>query len=245
MSQQLQRKSDEQHGSQHGKEHGIGLENDIYLSRFSPTQTALRSATWEILVKQFFQKYVPKDGTVVDIGAGDGFFLKNILAKRKVAVDLSPHVLDLKNFGCEVLQVPATEIRSAFNGQADVVFMSNFLEHLPNKRMLLEVLHECHEILRLGGRVMILQPNIRYVGPAYWDYIDHHIALTEHSLVEALEVSGFRINQLIPRFLPYTAKSSLGSVASGKETLISWYLRLPILWKFFGQQTFVIGEKVG
>ncbi len=222
---------------------GIGLENDIYLRRFCAQEEHLRGATWAILVKDFFQKYISPSDTVVDIGAGDGLFLKNIQAKRKIAVDISAHALELKNFGCEVLQVPATEISSLFPDQADVVFMSNFLEHLPTKRVLLEVLQECHKILKPGGLVMILQPNIRYIGSAYWDYIDHHIALTEHSLVEALEVSGFKISKLIPRFLPYTAKSSLGHFAGDKKFLVSWYLKLPLLWKIFGQQTFVVAKK--
>lgn len=74
---------------------------------------------------------------------------------------------------------------------------------------------------------MILQPNIRYVGPAYWDYIDYHIALTEHSLVEALEVTGYRIERLIPRFLPYTAKSNLGRLMEGSnvEGLVKFILK--------------------
>ena len=33
--------------------------------------------------------------------------------------------------------------------------MSNFLEHLPDKRVLLEVLEECRQALRPGGTLMI------------------------------------------------------------------------------------------
>src|SRR5690606_15766959 len=120
--------------------------------------------------------------------------------------------------GVEVLQVPATEFADRLGEKADLIFMSNFLEHLPDKRVLLDVLDECRRALRPGGTILILQPNIRYVGPAYWDYIDHHIALTEHSLREALEVSGFEVVKIIPRFLPYTAKSALGRLVQGKNS---------------------------
>ena len=44
-------------------------------------------------------------------------------------------------------------------------------------------------LLKPGGRVMVLQPNIRLTGPAYWDFIDHKVALTEKSLVEAAELA--------------------------------------------------------
>ena len=80
--------------------------------------------------------------------------------------------------------------------------MSNFLEHMPDKMVLLAVLEECKRALKPGGRVVILQPNIRYAGPQYWDYIDHHIALTEHSLKEALEICGFKIQKIVPQFCP-------------------------------------------
>jgi SAM-dependent methyltransferase len=133
---------------------------------------------------------------------------------------------------------------SRLNRVADVIFMSNFLEHLTEKRAVLTLLEECKKVLKPGGRVIILQPNIRYVGPAYWDYIDHHIALTEHSLTEALTVTGYAVETLIPRFLPYTAKSVLGARLGGgrRDWLVKVYLKLPFLWKIFGQQTFVIGR---
>ncbi|MCB0358768.1 MAG: class I SAM-dependent methyltransferase [Bdellovibrionales bacterium] len=217
-----------------------GKEPEIYGRRFTPEQEAKKKLVWETLCREIFQRYIPNDGVVLDIGAGDGVFIKNIRARRKFAVDVSPDVHRLEAFGVTPLEMPATDFASHIAEPVDVVFMSNFLEHLPHKQLVLDVLEECHRALAPGGKVMILQPNIRYVGAAYWDYIDHHIALTEHSLVEALEVSGFRIVRLVPRFLPYTIKSKLG-LFSG---LIGWYLRLPLLWRIFGQQTFVVAERV-
>lgn len=225
---------------------GTGKENEIYTKRFTETEERARAAAWEVLVHDFLQKYVVPSDTVVDIGAGDGYFVTKIRAARRIAVDLSPHVRALTRHGVEVIEGPATELSSLLDTQADVIFMSNFLEHLPDKRTLLIVLEECRKVMRPGGRLMILQPNIRYVGAAYWDYIDHHIALTEHSLTEALEVSGFSVLELIPRFLPYTAKSTAGRLTGtiSSTALVRTYLRFPMLWKLFGQQTFVVGTPV-
>ena len=224
---------------------GTGREATIYTRRFSPSEEALREVTWRILVDRFFQRYVSTKDVVIDIGAGDGHFIRNIRAGKKIAVDLSSHVQELTRFGVEVFQVPATEFTAAVKTPAQVIFMSNFLEHLPDKRVLLNVLEECRRGLAPGGMLLILQPNIRYVGAAYWDYVDHHIALTEHSLSEALEVSGFRIQEIIPRFLPYTAKSSVGRLAGmlQGERAIEWYLKLPFLWRLLGQQTFVAARR--
>ncbi|MCU7374976.1 class I SAM-dependent methyltransferase [Paucibacter sp. O1-1] len=70
----------------------------------------------------------------------------------------------------------------------DVVFMSNFLEHLPNKDLVLETFRETRRILCRGGKVIVLQPNIRYLPGEYWDFFDHHTPLTERSLVEGLQL---------------------------------------------------------
>lgn len=223
---------------------GVGKELDLYTRRFSPSEYETRKITWQVLCREFFQQFIPPESTVVDVGAGEGHFLLNITAAKKIAVDLSAQVKELEGKGISVLMVPATELSKHLHAQADVIFMSNFLEHLPDKRTLLAVLDDCRLALRPGGRVMILQPNIRYVKERYWDYIDHHIALTEHSLCEALDVCGYQVEKLIPRFLPYTAKSKVGHVASGARAaqFVRWYLRFPILWRFFGGQTFVVAH---
>ena len=88
------------------------------------------------------------------------------------------------------------------DASVDVVFASNFFEHLPSKDAFIKTLAEIHRVLRPGGRLLVLQPNISAVGGSYWDFIDHHIALNDRSLAEAVEMTGFTVLQLWPRFLP-------------------------------------------
>lgn len=220
---------------------GIGARrgNLVYRHRFSAREKQARATTWRILCRDFLQRRVGEDGTVLDLGAGDGLFITNIRARRRIAVDVVPDVKRLASRGIEVIQAPALEIARAVPGPVDVVFMSNFLEHLPSSAQVLQVLEACHAVLAPRGRLLILQPNIRFTGAAYWDYIDHHVALTEKSLVEAVEISGFAVEELIPRFLPYTARSFAGRFAA----LTGLYLRLPILWRIFGAQTFLAARR--
>lgn len=229
------------HGS---SSQGVGKESELYSRRFSRAEEHLRKVTWEVLCDRYFSRFISETDSVLDLAAGDGLFIRNIRCGKKIAVDLSPHVLELEKDGIASYVRPATDFHTALSDPVDVIFMSNFLEHLPNKKVLLNVLDECARALRPDGRLMILQPNIRYIGPAYWDYIDHHIALTEHSLVEALDVCGFEVETLVPRFLPYTSKSSVGRLASGRwaRHLIELYLKLPFLWRLFGGQTFVLAR---
>ena len=86
---------------------------------------------------------------------------------------------------------------------------------------------------------MILQPNIKYTGGAYWDFIDHKVPLTDKALVEAGELCGFKMNKNIPRFLPYTTKSAIPQ----SPIFVFLYLKLPIAWYFLGKQSFLVMEK--
>ena len=117
--------------------------------------------------------------------------------------------------------------------------MSNFLEHLRTREDILRTLREIYRILKTGGRVLVLQPNIRYAYKEYWDFFDHHIPLSDNSLAEALQIEGFDIEKVIPRFLPYTTKSSIPQ----NTFLIKLYLKLPVAWKIMGKQAFVVARK--
>lgn len=225
---------------------GLGNEKDIYAKRFTQIELEARNVAWQVLCPKFFQKYISTDSVIVDIGAGDGFFSRYIVGRRKIAVDISEHVRQLSTYGIEVLQMPATDFADHLDEQADIVFMSNFLEHLPTKRHVIEVFQACHQALKPGGKILMLQPNLRYIGVRYWDFIDHHIGLTEHSLAEGLIATGFKVEKMIPRFFPFTSKSTLGHIAGSRYCafLVSLYLKLPFFWRFFGTQTFIAARAV-
>ena len=95
------------------------------------------------------------------------------------------------------------------------------------------------ELVRDGRPVIVLQPNIRLTGRAYWDFEDHHVALTDRTLVEAGHRAGLQTVQLIERFLPYTTKGRLPTNA----LLARWYLRIPLAWRFMGRQSLYIAER--
>jgi len=119
------------------------------------------------------------------------------------------------------------------------VFASNFFEHLLTKQELLRTLAEVLRVLRLGGRLLILQPNIRYAGGAYWDFFDHHLPLTERSLVEALQLAGLKPIEVRPRFLPFTSKSGLPQ----HPFFVGLHLKIPIVQRILDQQSWIVAAK--
>lgn len=211
----------------------------IYQARFDAATVAAKKRLWEVLVEEFLQDYVPPDAAVLDVGGGYCEFINAVRCRKKYVVDLNPDVARYAAPEVEILLSDANDISGLPDAAVDVAFASNFFEHLPDKPALFEALEELHRVLRKGGKLLVIQPNIKYAYREYWDYIDHHIPLTENSLGEALIGSGFDIERCVPRFLPYSVNSS----PSRDSRLLKLYLRLPLAWRVFGKQTFMVGVK--
>ncbi len=212
----------------------------IYRNRFDERELANKRTLWRVLVRDFFQKYVPRDGTVVDLGAGNCEFINEVHAKHRIAVDLNPDTANFADTDVVVHTTRSDHLDLLSDGSVDTVFTSNFFEHLPTKPDLMSTLAECHRVTRSGGLIVVLMPNIRYLPGRYWDYLDHHLPLTHLSVAEALELTGYVVVENIGRFLPYTVKDAKFTV---RPVMVRAYLRLPLAWRFLGRQMLVIGRK--
>lgn len=211
----------------------------LYKQRFPEQELARKHAIWKVLCRDFFSRYVKPTDTVVDIGAGYCEFINNVPAAHRIAVDLNPEVAHFAGSDVRVVNESCTAISELPAGSADVVFMSNFLEHLPDKQLVLDTFREAHRILNNSGRIIVLQPNIRFLYAEYWDFFDHHTPLSDRSLVEGLQLAGFTPSTVIPRFLPYTTKSRLPQA----PWMVALYLRFPPAWRLLGKQTLVVARK--
>jgi SAM-dependent methyltransferase len=210
----------------------------IYSKRFSGSE-AQRERVWQILTRHYFQRWVRRTDTVLDLGAGYCEFVNNIKAGRKIALDLNP-VTSLK--AAPTVTVVSQDVATAWRVETqsvDVVFTSNFFEHLPTKQDLTHCLSEIHRVLRPNGRLLALGPNIRFCFNVYWDYFDHYLPLSDRSLVEAARIAGFSLERVIPRFLPFTMQGK----APPSSALIRLYLRLPLAWRLLGKQFLVVARK--
>jgi SAM-dependent methyltransferase len=214
-----------------------GGRDEIYRRRFPEREHREKVALWRVLAP-YLDGLIPP-GPVLDIACDRGYFIANVARPERWATDLRDTSADLPR---DVRFVQADGL-----GLADVlpggyfagVFMSNYLEHLATSTEVVHQLEVVRGLLRPNGRVVVLQPNVRLVGGAYWDFIDHHVALTEHSLVEAAELAGLQTIEVRSRFLPYSTKSRIPK----HPALVRAYLAFPPAWRLLGKQTLYVGER--
>jgi SAM-dependent methyltransferase len=210
----------------------------IYHRRFIST-AAYRNRVWQVLTREFFNQWVRPDAAVLDLGCGYGEFINNIAAGRKLAMDLNPDAPQHLAKNVEFLHQDCSAPWPLPENSLDVVFTSNFFEHLPDKECLSRTLRHVLRALKPGGRLIAIGPNIKYLHGQYWDFYDHHVYLTETSLGEALEVEGYVLDRVAPRFLPYT----MVSAPEYPMFFVQLYIRLPWLWRLTGRQFLVVARK--
>lgn len=208
----------------------------IYGRRFAD-EHEMRTDLWKVLCQEFFQKLVPEDATVLDVAAGHCEFINNIRARRRIAIDLNPDVALRAAAGVETYICRSDEMTALETASVDRVFISNFFEHVP-REVIISTLDEARRVLRPDGKLMVLQPNVRYCGKDYWMFLDHITPVDDRALVEAFQATGFDVELNIPRFLPYTTK---GRLPSGPG-LVRLYLKVPLVWRFMGAQAFMVGR---
>lgn len=217
----------------------IKEEGSIFDGLFTPEEIKKRKGLWKVLCDDYFSKFVTKTDTVIDLGAGYCEFINNIQCGRKIAVDLNRHPKKYAEDDVEVIISPATSISQITDGYADVVFTSNFWEHMKDREEMKKTLREVKRILKSSGKLIILQPNVRYSYKVYWDFFDHIIPLSHKSMEEILLYMGFKINYIKPKFLPYSTKSRWPQSAF----LVKIYLKFSLLHHLLGKQMVIVAEK--
>ncbi|MCR5594188.1 MAG: class I SAM-dependent methyltransferase [Saccharofermentans sp.] len=215
----------------------------LYDNRFSESEQKTKNEMWKVLCDSFFSKYIPENATVLDPAAGYCEFINNITIKgsgKRIASDLNTEMKDHASPGVETHIASADKLTFVEDNSVDVIFISNFLEHLRSKDEVLSVLTEFKRVLKPGGVFLAMQPNIRFVYNEYWDFFDHYTALSDRSYAEALSlVGGFKLKQMIPKFMPYTTKGGLPV----NPFLVKMYLMFRPAWKIMGKQFFAVAVK--
>lgn len=194
-----------------------------------------RTVVWKEIVR-YLEKYIPKDGTVLDIGAGYCDFINNVDSKNRIALDYSP---DLNKYAKEeIIQINSsvTDMSKVSGNSVDVVFASNLFEHLTDAE-LETTMGEVKRVLKKEGRLILMQPNYRLAYKTYFDDHTHKKVFSDTSLETFLLSHDMEIELKKAKFLPFSLKSR-PSIIPVFPLLIRAYINSPIK-PFAGQMLFV------
>src|ERR1700735_5779961 len=204
----------------------------LYRARFSSAEVVKKDKVWAILCEDCFSRFVNQSDRVLEIAPGYCEFINHIKCAEKCAYDANPDTAAYAANDVKVVVGDCRDMSELPCAYFDVAFASNFFEHLESKHDMDLVLQQTIERLRPGGRLLVLQPNIRCLGSRYWDFYDHITPLSHMSLREGLLKNGFEVKLLIPKFLPYSFKSRFPTA----KWMVRLYLRMrPAQW-LFGKQ---------
>ena len=191
-----------------------------------------RDAVWKALWRYYFRHRVRPTDTVLDLGAGYGDFINNVIAARRIAIDLWPEFTKHLDREVEPIVAPVTDLSEVADGSIDYAFASNLFEHV-SQQDFAKTLASLRSKLSRDGSLTLLQPNYRY---AYREYFDDytHVSIYSHvSICDFLAANGFEPVELRPRFLPLTVKSRLPAWGP----LVGLYLASPL--KPLGKQMLI------
>jgi SAM-dependent methyltransferase len=185
-----------------------------------------------MLYRYHFAKLISSTDCVLELGAGYGHFINQVVARRRIAVDSWPGFAEYAADGVETKIGDVADLSFLEPRSVNFAFASNLFEHI-RQDDLAAVLAQLKDALTLSGTLNILQPNYYYAYREYFDDYTHATVYSHISLCDFLEAHGYEVIDCRPRFLPLTVKSRLPV----SELLIRLYLASP--WKPLAKQMFI------
>jgi SAM-dependent methyltransferase len=130
-----------------------------------------RRNVWRSIAR-YIRRDAPDVGTLIELGAGYCDFINQFSADKKIAFDLNPEMRAHVAEGVDLRIEDATRLASVSNESIDLIFASNFLEHLEADEID-SLLERCFEVLKPGGRLILIQLNYRLCRENYFDDPTH------------------------------------------------------------------------
>jgi SAM-dependent methyltransferase len=207
----------------------------LYEYRFRDVDQVGREAVWSEIAA-WIHRRLGEPERILDAPAGSCEFVNAVPAAERWALDRMRYGDPAEGVRFVAGDVFEAELPAE---HFDAVFVSNFLEHLPDPDAVAAFLARVRGWLRPGGRVAILGPNYARCADVYWDCADHTLALTHVAVEEHLYAAGFDPEETLPAFLPYSFRGRLPA----SPGLTRLYLRTPAAWRLLGKQFFVVGRR--
>jgi 2-polyprenyl-3-methyl-5-hydroxy-6-metoxy-1,4-benzoquinol methylase len=163
--------------------------------RIDPTsEHPLIKECQETLVYRIFMRCkIPKNGTLLDIGPGKGFFTKLFLRLGfdVICIDIDSTLKnEFTSLGVKFLEADLREVSIPVKENSfDVIWCSHVIEHMPDPHRFLV---DCNRVLKQDGYLIVRTPDLKKVKFDFWSDPTHIHPFTKISLERALILAGFQ-----------------------------------------------------
>jgi hypothetical protein len=113
----------------------VTVDGAYYQTRFE--YDARRETLWRSLFQFYFHRWIRPEDCVLELGAGYGHFINNVVARRRIAVDIWTEMPSFVEQGVEPHVGSLTNRSFLENGSVDFAFASNLFEHLSQDNLVL------------------------------------------------------------------------------------------------------------
>ena len=152
------------------------------MSRFYRKHYIQNDKCEDIYFRMFF-----KEGKILDIGCSTGNFLAQ--CKGGMGIDIDEGQLDIaRKRGFKVQRVDVNGHFPFKDGPFDAINCRHVIEHLDRP---LEFMEECYRILRKGGKLVLMTPNMRRDKEHFWHDYTHKRPFIRESLSKIAYDAGF------------------------------------------------------
>jgi len=195
-----------------------------------------RQGVWREIVR-YVRRDVGPVNSLIELGSGYGDFINQFPARHRLAFDLNRKMGEFLVPDVKFYDRSAEDIGRLPKSSADMVFASNFLEHLDDRR-LERLMPLVRQVLVPGGRLVLLQPNYRLCADRYFEDETHVSIFSDETIGPFLSWHGFEVVKLVPGLLPFSMKSRLPKW----PFLVRLYLMSP--FKPLAAQMYVVAKRI-
>ncbi len=198
-----------------------------------------RTGVWQEIVRYIGSDILTTGNildTCVELGAGYCDFINQFPALTKICYEqnkeMEKFALPDIDFRCQ----DAVYLSGLEDDSIDLLFASNFLEHLNDKEHEI-LLPRIYDALKQNGKLVLIQPNYRLCSTTYFDDETHQSVFDDINIQSFLVKYGFEICKITPGLLPFSMKSRMPKW----PILVRLYLNSPI--RPNSAQMYVIAQK--
>ena len=140
--------------------------------------------TFNSALKEFYGKIINDKSNLIDLGCGNGSFVKVIKEKN----------INVKGYDLDTINLETSEIPETSNS-IDYVTCISLIEHMTDPSNLLK---EIYRILKSDGVLIIVTPNFYYSYKNFYDDPTHVNPFTPEKLLALLKLFNFKNSQILP-----------------------------------------------